>query len=198
MTVPLTDAGLASLTSQVLGLAFAVAFAFGAIANKTNFCTMGAVSDALLMGDYNRAKQWLLAACMACMGFGFLVAFGGLDPSKSLYASGKLLWLSALVGGLMFGFGMVLASGCGSKTLVRLGAGNLKSLVVFVVMGLAAFATLKGITAVVRVSTVDSVAIELGAMNSIFTATSGLFGSKNAAFAGLGGLVGLGGLPQEP
>jgi uncharacterized membrane protein YedE/YeeE len=60
----------------------------------------------------------------------------------------------------MFGFGMVLASGCGSKTLVRIGSGNLKSLVVFVVMGIASFATLKGITAVLRVATVDSVAID--------------------------------------
>jgi hypothetical protein len=60
----------------------------------------------------------------------------------------------------MFGFGMVLASGCGSKTLVRIGGGNLKSVVVFVVMGVAAFATLKGITAVLRVATVDRVAVE--------------------------------------
>jgi len=56
---------------------------------------------------------------------------------------------------------MVLASGCGSKTLVRIGAGNLKSLVVFLVMGVAAFATLKGITAVARVATVDTVALSL-------------------------------------
>ena len=55
----------------------------------------------------------------------------------------------------MFGFGMVLASGCGNKTLVRIGGGSLKSLVVFIVLGLAAFATLKGITAVLRVATVD-------------------------------------------
>jgi uncharacterized membrane protein YedE/YeeE len=61
---------------------------------------------------------------------------------------------------LLFGFGMVLASGCGSKTLVRIGGGNLKSVVVFVVMGVAAFATLKGITAVVRVATVDRVALD--------------------------------------
>ncbi len=61
----------------------------------------------------------------------------------------------------MFGFGMVLASGCGSKTLVRLGGGNLKSLVVFIVLGVAAFATLKGVTAVARVASVDTVFIAL-------------------------------------
>ena len=55
----------------------------------------------------------------------------------------------------MFGFGMVLASGCANKTLLRISSGSLKSLVVFIVMGVAAFATLKGITAVLRVNTVD-------------------------------------------
>jgi uncharacterized membrane protein YedE/YeeE len=62
---------------------------------------------------------------------------------------------------MMFGFGMVLASGCGSKSLVRLGGGNLKSLLVLVVMAVWGFATLRGLTAVLRVSTVDTVAIQL-------------------------------------
>jgi len=72
-----------------------------------------------------------------------------------------LIWLSALLGGTMFGFGMVLASGCGSKNLVRLGGGNLKSLVVLIVLGIGAFATLKGITAVARVASVERAAIEM-------------------------------------
>jgi uncharacterized protein len=78
----------------------------------------------------------------------------------------------------MFGFGMVLASGCGSKTLVRIGAGSLKSLVVFVVMGVAAFATLKGVTAVLRVATVDQFAINSIAGYALFTPAIGLFGLK--------------------
>lgn len=65
------------------------------------------------------------------------------------------------MGGLLFGFGMVLGSGCGSKTLVRIGGGNLKSVVVFVFLGLAAYMTLKGVFGVVRVATVDSVAVAL-------------------------------------
>jgi uncharacterized membrane protein YedE/YeeE len=77
-----------------------------------------------------------------------------------LYASNRWLWLSALAGGGVFGFGMVLASGCASKTLVRVGAGNLKALVVTLVIGVAAFATLKGLTAVWRTATVDRVGPE--------------------------------------
>ena len=42
---------------------------------------------------------------------------------------------------------MTIAAGCANKNLVRLGSGNLKALVVFLVLGISAFATLKGITA---------------------------------------------------
>ena len=151
---------LKALTTQVLWATFFVSLLFGVIAQRTHFCTMGAVSDIVNMRDWTRMRMWGLAVGVAMIGF-YTLAFAGLiDPSKTLYASNRLIWLSALVGGLMFGFGMVLASGCGSKTLVRIGGGNLKSAVVFVVMGVAAFATLKGLTAVLRVATVDRVAID--------------------------------------
>ena len=154
---------LNALTTQVLWAAFILAVVFGAIAQRTHFCTMGAVSDIVNMGDWTRMRMWGMAIGVAMIGFYTLAATGLIDPAKTLYASGRFIWLSALVGGLLFGFGMVLASGCGSKTLVRIGGGNLKSVVVFVVMGVAAFATLKGITAVVRVATVDRVAIDFAA-----------------------------------
>jgi uncharacterized protein len=153
---------VSSLASKVLWLAFFFSFVFGAIAQRTHFCTMGAVSDVVNMGDYTRLRQWALAAGVAMLGFWALALAGLVDPGKTLYSSPRWLWLSALAGGAMFGFGMVLASGCGSKTLVRIGGGNLKSLVVFLVLGISAFATLKGITAVARVATVDRAAIEFG------------------------------------
>ena len=151
---------LKSLTTQVLWGAFVVSMLFGAIAQRTHFCTMGAVSDVVNMGDWTRMRQWGMAVGVAMIGFYGLAFSGFIDPAKTLYASNRFIWLSALVGGLLFGFGMVLASGCGSKTLVRVGGGNLKSVVVFVVMGVTAFATLKGITAVLRVASVDRVALE--------------------------------------
>ena len=148
---------MASLHTQVLTWVFVLAVLLGALSQKTHFCTMGALSDAANMGDYTRLRQWLLAMAVAMMGFGLLVFTGQIDANKTIYANPRLLWLSALVGGGLFGFGMVLGSGCGSKTLVRIGSGNLKSLVVLLVMGLSAMATLKGITAVLRVQTVDQV-----------------------------------------
>lgn len=152
---------VAGLHAQVLGLAFFLSVAFGAIAQRTHFCTMGALSDVFNMGDLTRLRQWTLAMAVAMIGFWALALAGLIDPTRTIHASSRWIWLSALVGGAMFGFGMVLASGCGSKTLVRIGSGSLKSLVVFFVLGIAAFATLKGITAVVRVATVDAVSLPI-------------------------------------
>ena len=150
-----------ALARQVLWAAFGLAVLFGAIAQRTHFCTMGAVSDIVNMGDWTRMRMWVLAIAVAVVGFNGMVALGWLEAGKSIYAGPQVLWLSALVGGLMFGFGMVLASGCGSKSLVRVGGGNLKSLVVVLVLAVSAFATLKGITAVLRANTVDRLALQL-------------------------------------
>jgi uncharacterized membrane protein YedE/YeeE len=135
------------LYSQSLLWAFGLSILFGAIANRANFCTMGAVSDWINIGDLNRMRAWLLAIATAIVGVGILEYAGSIDMSLTIsnetsnppYRSANFIWLRHLVGGLMFGVGMTLASGCGNKTLVRLGEGNLKSLVVLAVMGCAAW-----------------------------------------------------------
>ena len=184
MDISTDIANFKALTTQVLWAALILSLLFGAVAQRTHFCTMGAISDIVNMSDWTRMRQWGMAVGVAMIGFYTLAVAGVIDPAKTLYASNRFIWLSALSGGLLFGFGMVLASGCGSKTLVRIGGGNLKSVVVFVVMGVAAFATLKGITAVLRVATVDRVAIDfasnaalpnwLGTAVGISTAGAGL------------------------
>ncbi|MFZ9108070.1 MAG: YeeE/YedE family protein [Burkholderiaceae bacterium] len=154
-------ADLSQLTFWVLASVFALAALFGFTAQRTHFCTMGAISDVVNMGDWSRMRSWVLAVALAMLGFHALVWWGAVRAEDTLYAGGRVAWLSLVLGGAMFGFGMVLASGCGSKTLVRIGEGNLKSLVVFVVMGIAAYATMRGITGVWRTATVDQVAITL-------------------------------------
>ncbi|WP_298928425.1 YeeE/YedE family protein [uncultured Ramlibacter sp.] len=156
----MSDQALAALSTQVLWAAFFVAMAFGAIVQRTGFCTMGGVADVVTMGDWTRLRQWALAAGVAMLGFALMAQAGVIRPGLVLYASNRLIWLSALVGGVLFGFGMVLASGCVSKNLVRIGGGNMKSLVVTLVLGLSAFATLKGLSAVWRSATVDRVAVD--------------------------------------
>lgn len=182
---------LTTLTQQVLGIFFLLSLVLGAISQRTHFCTMGAVSDVVNMDDWTRARQWMLAVGVAMVGFAALSHTGQIDASKTLYAGSRFLWLSAIVGGLLFGYGMVMASGCGNKTLVRIGGGNLKSLVVFVVMGISAFATLKGITAVLRVNTVDAMALDMPAGAQLGTLFASVLGVSPAdATLGLGYAIG--------
>lgn len=143
--------------------AFALAFVFGAVANRTNFCTMGAISDVVNMGHWGRVRMWLLAIAVAMLGASLLQHFGWVDLSKSVYQRPTLNWLSLLVGGLLFGTGMTLAAGCANKNLVRLGAGSVRSLVVLTFMAIASYMTLKGLFAQWRASYLDPVAIDLKA-----------------------------------
>jgi uncharacterized membrane protein YedE/YeeE len=118
---------------------------------------MGAITDIVHIGDWRRMRMWLLAIAVAIAGAASLEAAGLVDLSKTIYTTPRIAWLSYLVGGFLFGFGMTLASGCGSKTLIRLGGGSLKSLVVLIVLAISAYMTLKGLFAVWRVNTLDVV-----------------------------------------
>ena len=112
----MTEPNPATLASIVVWGAFALAFVFGAVANKTHFCTMGAVSDVVNMGDWNRMRMWLLAIAVATSGASALQLAGWVDLSKTIYTSPRFTWLSYVVGGLLFGIGMTLGSGCGAST----------------------------------------------------------------------------------
>lgn len=130
------------LYSQYLVWFFVIALIFGALANKANFCTMGAVADWANFGDLNRMRSWVLAIAFTVIGVGVLEYLGIIDMSLTTsnetstppYRFSNFVWLRHLVGGVMFGIGMSLASGCGNKTLVRLGEGNMKSLVVLLMI----------------------------------------------------------------
>lgn len=146
-------------SSTILWLAFVVAFLFGAIGQKTSFCTMGAVSDIVNTGDWGRMRMWLLAIGVAILGSAALHSAGLIDLGKSIYRTPNFTWLSYLLGGTCFGIGMVLASGCGSKTLIRIGGGNLKSVVVFLVLAVVAYITMRGVLGVFRVNVLDKAVI---------------------------------------
>jgi hypothetical protein len=125
---------VADRATTVIWLAFAIGLVFGAVASGTRFCTMGAVADIANLGDWGRMRMWLLAIALAILGTAALHETGLIDVDRSIYRGHNLTWLSHLAGGLCFGFGMVLASGCGARTLVRIGAGSVKALVVFIVL----------------------------------------------------------------
>ena len=147
---------------KVASLAFIIGIVFGAVANKTNFCTMGAVSDWVNMGAKDRLRAWLLAIGIAIVLSQGMQAYGLFDLGQSIYLTTNFGWLGYLLGGGLFGVGMTLASGCGQRTLVRFGGGNLKSLVVMLVLGLSAYATMRGLLALVRVNMIEVTNINLG------------------------------------
>ena len=131
----------AAAQSFLLWASFAVALMLGAVANKTNFCTMGAVSDMVNMGNYSRFRSWLLAIALAVFSVTLLEYLGIVNPGDTFppYRGANIIYGEHILGGFLFGIGMTLASGCGNKTLVRIGGGNLKSVVVFFVISLVAY-----------------------------------------------------------
>ncbi|MGD9297338.1 MAG: YeeE/YedE family protein [Chromatiales bacterium] len=137
--MPFDDFHVAHL--MILGTVFLCALITGVVSRTSNFCTMGAFADWVTTGSTGRMKAWMLAIAVAISGVVILEAFGlvNADNASPAYRSSELVWLQNLLGGFCFGIGMTLASGCGSKMLVRIGGGNLKSLVVVVVIALVAY-----------------------------------------------------------
>ncbi len=140
---------------------FAVAAAFGAIANKTNFCTMGAVSDWVNMGDKGRLRAWFLAIGLATLGAQYMDLKGLINLNHSIYLTTNFGWLGHILGGLCFGIGMTLASGCGQRTLVRVGMGNMKSLVAAIMLAITAYMTLRGLLALPRIDYIEKTNVDL-------------------------------------
>ncbi len=139
-----------------------IGIAFGFLVYRTNFCTMGAISDILSFGDYRRFRAWLLAIATAIAGAALVSWLGVADLSASIYLTPQFNWAGNIVGGLMFGFGMVFAGGCTSRNLVRAGAGDLRSLMVMVVVGLFGYMTIGGIIGPLRVKLFGPVTVDLG------------------------------------
>ena len=120
---------------------FIVSVFFGAVVNKTNFCTMGAVSDLVNMDDSGRLRAWFLAIAVAILGVAILEYLQMVDVTATFppYRDTQLILGENIIGGFLFGIGMTLASGCGNKTLIRIGGGNIKSIVVFIIIAIIAY-----------------------------------------------------------
>lgn len=185
------EADLPRLQLTVLWATFAITFVVGLVMSRTNFCTMGAVSDIVNIGDWGRMKMWVGAIAVAILLTQLMAATGVIDVGQSFYTSPRLLWLSHLVGGFAFGVGMVLASGCAGKNLIRIGGGSLKALVVFVVMGLSAYLTLRGLIAVARVAIVDRFAVELAGPQDLPHVAQRLAGLADSALPQLHLVLGI-------
>ena len=128
----------------------AIGFVFGAIVFRTNFCTMGSVSDIVNLGDFRRFRAWILAAATTLAGAQILHGIGAVDLTKSMYLGATFNWFGNVAGGLMFGYGMVFAGGCASRNLARVGGGDLRALMTLIVLGLFAYMAIGGILGPIR------------------------------------------------
>jgi uncharacterized protein len=171
---------VAENTALVLALGgLLIGFAFGAVVYRTNYCAMGSLSDIHNFGDYRRLRAWILAAATALIGAQVLHATGVVALERSMYLAPTLNWLGHVVGGLIFGVGMVLAGGCPSRNLARAGGGDLRALITLVVLGLVAFMTIAGLFAPLRAGLERATGVAVGP-----SPTQGV-GDLIGAYAGL-------------
>lgn len=179
-----------TVLTKVILLGFFVAMILGAVVNKTNFCTMGGVSDWVNMGKTGRFGAWMFAIAVAISGIAILEATNilSVDSTFPPYRTANFAWLRYLLGGLMFGVGMTLASGCANKNLVNFGSGNLKSLMVILVTGAFAYAMTKTkFYEVAFYNWMNPLTIDLSKYNISDQTVSSLL----AAIPGLGGIANL-------
>jgi uncharacterized protein len=142
-------AQIAVLSGLVIGLIY------GSIGLVSGFCMMSSLRGWWAEGDSRLVRTYALAIGVAIAASQLLAARGTVDLGKSIYLQSSFSAPVMFLGGLLFGYGMVLSNGCGSRALVLLGRGNLRSFVVVIVLGIFAEMTLKGLIAPARIAGVQ-------------------------------------------
>ena len=150
-----------------------IGLVYGAVGLLSGFCLMSSLRGWWAEGDSRLVRTYALALGVAIVATQLLAGGGIVDLGKSIYLQPSFSVPLMFFGGLLFGYGMVLSNGCGSRALVLLGRGNLRSLVVVIVLGIAAQMTLKGLIAPARIallqaSQIDAAIISLPALMSTF------------------------------
>lgn len=141
----ITEAQAAALLGLVGGLALGLAARIG------RFCTLGAIEDLLYSSDDRRLRMWAIALGVAIIGTHIALSTGHMDAAESTYLDSVWNPIATVVGGLLFGYGMALSGNCGYGALARLGGGDLRSLIIVIVMGLSAYIVMSGPLAYTRV-----------------------------------------------
>lgn len=165
--------GFEEVTPRLASFYFALALglAFGLLAQLTRFCFRRA-----LIGEDRRqaAGVWALALVVSVLGTQVSLAQGLISFEGHRLLTSDLPWLSILVGGALFGAGMVLTRGCISRLTVLSASGNLRALLCLVIFAVVAHATLKGILAPLR-TTLGDVTLPLGSFASLTNLPGGSF-----------------------
>lgn len=152
----------ATLSAIVVWGGLALGLVLGAVGQSTRFCVRGAIADWVQLREPGRLVSWLLAVAVGAIAVQALVSAGAFDATRTIGWGERFPWLSYLAGGLMFGYGMILAGGCPQRCLVKAGSGNLKALLTLVLVAIFATMTLRGAFAGWRVNGFDAFAASLG------------------------------------
>ena len=162
----------AALLGLAIGIALGITVAWG------RFCTMGAVADIVISGNFGRMRSWMLAICIAIIGVQLAGGLGLIELQESAYLRPQMHLAASIVGGLIFGFGMVIACGCGTRSLAMIGTGDLRALISVMVLGIVAYMTIRGIFAAPRswfyeITFIDtSAVIPSPSINALFGVTT--------------------------
>lgn len=152
-------------TGQLVALSgFALGLIAGWVARWSRFCTFGAVEDVVLTGNLGRLKSWALAIAIAMLVVQLMHISGVARIDETFYLGTKFHWAGAILGGLLFGMGMAQVGTCGFGILIRIGGGDLKAFVAFLVMGLTAYMTAGGITGYARRYVLEAVDLDLSSI----------------------------------
>lgn len=139
----------------------AIGAAVGLTTRRARLCSFGAIEDALVGSDTRRLRVFGLALGISIAGTQFLILADLLDPQATSYVPDALPWIGIVVGGVMFGLGMALVGTCAFGSCIRLGAGDLRSLVVLLIFGATAYAMLRGTLATYRISIGEAFALDM-------------------------------------
>jgi len=140
----------------VILAALVIGLIYGSVGLVSGFCMMSGLRGWWADGDGRLVRTYALAMGVAIAASQLLAAAGLVDLGKSIYLQPSFSAPMMFLGGLLFGYGMVLSNGCGSRALVLLGRGNLRSFVVVIVLGIFAEMTLKGLIAPMRIAMVQA------------------------------------------
>jgi uncharacterized membrane protein YedE/YeeE len=151
-----------NMSAWLLALAgLAIGAAAGFFVRRARLCSFGAIEDALMGGDTRRLRIFGLALGIAMLGTQALVIGRLLDPALTTYTATAIPLVAIAIGSVMFGIGMAMVGTCGFGSLVRLGGGDLRSLVVILVLGGAAFAMLRGVFSGFRITALEQLAVAM-------------------------------------
>jgi len=154
----------------LLGGGLIVRLAFGVIVQSPSFCMVAAIGNLLLMRDWRHIQAFLAALAVAIAGTQWLEAGALVPVAESAYRIGRFDWLGATAGGLLFGFGAVLAGGCAARTLVRAAEGGLGAWLALIAFAAAAAVTQYGMLADFRLRLADWSALALDGSDSSIAA----------------------------